>query len=120
MVRAYGASPVCLVDLVSLVHLGLIWSIWFNPKTRPTNQTRMTGCGLCEAGIRNDRVKKRLVAIFFSLDSFQQLFFRLTLDAEFCKGHGFQSPLADLYATLRADAVGAFGQPRQEIGRAHV
>src|SRR6266850_4103536 len=57
--------------------------------------------------------EKRLVAIFFSLDFFQQLFFRLTLDAEFCKRDGFQSSLTDLYATLRADTIGALGKPRQ-------
>jgi len=72
----------------------------------------MTGTGY-EAGIWLIGAGKRLVAIFFSLDFFQQLFFRLTLDAELCKGDGFQSSLTDFYATLRADAVGALVEPRQ-------
>ena len=92
MVRAYGASPVCLVDLVCFVYLAdLVHLVSFvQPKKpdKPNNglltladffsiliEPRLAGCGLCEAGIRNGRVKERLVAIFFSLDSFQQLFF---------------------------------------------
>ena len=59
--------------------------------------------------------EEQLVAIFFSLDFFQQLFFRLTLDAELCKRDGFQSPLTDLYATLRADTIGALAKPRQRF-----
>src|SRR4249920_3182076 len=59
-------------------------------------------------GPMSDRL---LVAIFFSFDFFQQLFFRLTLDAELRKWDGFQSPLTDLYTTLRADAIGALGEP---------
>jgi hypothetical protein len=62
---------------------------------------------------QTDRADACLIAIFFSLDFFQQLFSRLTLDAELRKRHGFQSPLTDLHATLRADAVGAFVEPRQ-------
>ena len=64
---------------------------------------------------RTDREEERLVAIFFSLDSFQQLFFRLTLDAELRKRDGFQSPLTDLYATLRADTIGALVESRQRF-----
>jgi hypothetical protein len=58
-----------------------------------------------------DHVDAPLVTIFFSLDFFQQLFYRLTLDAELRKGDGFQTPHTDLDATLRADAIGAFGEP---------
>jgi len=62
-----------------------------------------------------DRVEERLVAVFFSLDFFQQLFFRLTLDAELRKRNGFQSPLTDLYATFRADTISALVEPRQRF-----
>jgi len=61
------------------------------------------------------RAEERLVAIFLSLDFFQQLFFRLALDAELRKRDGFQSPFTDLDATLRADTIGAFGEPRQRF-----
>ena len=64
---------------------------------------------------RTDREEERLVAIVFSLDSFQQLFFRLTFDAELRKRDGFQSPLTDLYATLRADTIGALVESRQRF-----
>src|SRR6185295_1901531 len=41
--------------------------------------------------------------------------FRLTLDAELCERDGFQSSFTDLYAALRADTVGALGEPRQRF-----
>ena len=59
--------------------------------------------------------ERRLVAVFFSLDFLQQLFFRLTFDTELRKGHGFQSPFADLHTAFGANAIGAFGQPRQRF-----
>ena len=58
-----------------------------------------------------DHVDTPLVTIFFSFDFFQQLFFRLTLDAELRKRDGFQSPLTDLDSTFGADAIGALGEP---------
>lgn len=73
----------------------------------------MNGMRHCGRRDRTDVEEERLIAIFFSLDSLQEFFFRLTLDAELGKGDGFQSSLTDLYATLRADAVGAFVEPRQ-------
>jgi hypothetical protein len=60
-------------------------------------------------------VEEQLVAIFFSFDFFQQFFFRLTLDAELRKRDSFQSPLTDFYATLRADTIGALGEPCQRF-----
>ena len=72
----------------------------------------MNGMRLCGGRDRTDVEEERLIAIFFSLDSFQELFFRLTLDAELRKRDRFQSPLTDLYATLRADPISAFGEPR--------
>src|SRR5262245_27927669 len=74
----------------------------------------LTEARLCKAG-NTDHSEGRLVAIFFSLDFFQQLFFRLTLDTELRKGDGIQSPLTDLYAALCTDPIGAFGEPRQRF-----
>ena len=55
--------------------------------------------------------KEDLVALFFFFDFFQKFLSGLTLDTEFCKGHGFQTPLADFDAALRTDPVCPFVEP---------
>ena len=49
----------------------------------------LRGGGLCAGKEKTDRTHERLVSIFLPLDFFQQLFFRLTLNAELRKGDGF-------------------------------
>jgi hypothetical protein len=53
------------------------------------DEIMLRGGGLCEGKEKTDRTHERLVSIFFPLDFFQQLFFRLTLNAELRKGDGF-------------------------------
>ena len=57
------------------------------------------------------RGKEDLVALFFFFDFFQKFLSGLTLDAEFCKGHGFQTSLTDFDAALRTDPVCPFVEP---------
>ena len=49
----------------------------------------LRGGGSCGEKGKTDHVHERLVSIFFPLDFFQQLFFRLTLNAELRKRDGF-------------------------------
>jgi hypothetical protein len=49
----------------------------------------LRGGGSCEGKEKTGHTHERLVSIFFPLDFFQQLFFRLTLDAELRKRDGF-------------------------------
>ena len=58
---------------------------------------------------------RTLVALFFFFDFFQQFLSGLTLDAEFCKGHRFQTPLADFDAALRTDPVCPFVEPGESF-----
>ena len=83
---------------------------------RTRSRSRTCAIAMRDRGGRSLRsTTAGLVAIFFFLDFFQQLFPGLTFDAELCERNRFQAALTDFDATLCADAIGAFGEPGQRF-----
>ena len=75
----------------------------------------MGAVGLTDSAGVSWEGQEDLVALFFFFDFFQKFLSGLTLDAEFCKGHGFQTPLADFDAALRTDPVCPFVEPGERF-----